>query len=242
MKSTMSNLIAEAVANAKEGEHKCQYCGRGFIKESTLAVHHCEPKRRAQQRTEVGVNLGFQAWVRFYELSQGSAKLKTYEDFAHSQFYAAFVKFGRYCHSIRAINANRFIDFVLKNNFKLDHWTKEVIYSKYLNELLRTEAAEDALARGIEYMMEWAEETDNEYNNYFRQISTNRLVSAITNGRISPWIIYSCDSAMELVSQLNEEQIGMVWNIIDSDFWSKRLKDYVADAELAKHVLKEAGL
>jgi hypothetical protein len=242
MKSDMTNLIAEAVANAKEGECKCQYCGKGFVKESTLAAHQCEPKRRAQQKTEIGVNLAYQAWIRFYEVTQGSAKLKTYDDFCKSQFYGAFVKFGRYCHSIRAINTGRFIDFVIKNNIKLDHWCKEIIYDKYLLQLLTTEASEDALARGIEHMMEWAEETGEPYNDYFKKLSTNRLVLHIRNGRISPWIIYNSGSASDLLAQLNEEQIRMIWPYIDSDVWSKRLREYVADTEMAKHILKEAGI
>lgn len=238
----MSNLIAEAVANAKPGECKCQYCGKGFVKESTLAAHQCEPKRRAQQKTEVGVSLAYQAWIRFFELTQGSAKLKTYDDFCKSQFYAAFVKFGRYCHSIRVINATRFIDFVIKNNIKLDHWCREQIYDKYLLQLLTTEAAEDALARAIEHMMEWAESTGEQYNDYFKSVSTNRLVSDIRNGRISAWCLYCCDTGSGALSQLNAEQITLIWAYIDSDLWSKRLRDYVADAELAKHILREAGL
>lgn len=242
MKLSTSNLIAEAVANAKEGSFICQYCNKGFVKESTLTAHQCEPKRRAQQKTEVGVNLGYQAWIRFYEITQGSAKLKTYDDFVKSQYYGAFVKFGRYCHNIRVINASKFIDHVIKNNFKLDHWTRDIIYEKYLVELLRTEAAEDALSRGVEYMNEWAEENNDQYYNYFKTISTNRLVQVIKNGRISPWIIYSCDTGTALLSSLNEEQIMLVWHIIDSEFWTKKLKDYIADAELAKYVLKEAGL
>jgi hypothetical protein len=38
MKADMSNLIAEAVANAKEGDCKCQYCGKGFVRESKQAL------------------------------------------------------------------------------------------------------------------------------------------------------------------------------------------------------------
>ena len=242
MKGEMGNLIAEAVANAKEGDHKCQYCGKGFIRESTLAAHQCEPKRRAQQKTDIGVSLGYQAWIRFYELSQGSAKLKTYDDFCKSQFYAAFVKFGRYCHSIRAINASKFIDYVLKNNFKIDHWCREQIYDKYLLQLLTTEAAEDALARSIEHMQEWAESTGANYNDYFKSISSNRLVSDIRNGRITAWCLYCCDSGVAALAELNAEQINLIWAYIDADFWQKKFRDYVADAELAKHILREAGL
>jgi hypothetical protein len=242
MKADMSNLIAEAVANAKEGECKCQYCGKGFVKESTLAAHHCEPKRRAQQRTEVGVSLAYQAWIRFYELTQGSAKLKTYDDFCKSQFYSAFVKFGRYCHSIRAINATRFIDYVIKNNIKLDHWCREKIYDTYLLQLLATEAAEDALARGIEYMQSWAETNGSEFSDYFKSISTNRLTADIRSGRISAWCLYCCDTGTLALAELNTEQISLVWSYIDSDIWQKKLRDYPADAEMAKYILKEAGL
>ena len=242
MKSSMSALIAEAVANAKPGEHICQYCNKGFVRESTLAAHQCEPKRRAQQKSEMGVSLAYQAWIRFYELSQGSAKLKTYDDFCQSQYYAAFVKFGRHCHNIKAINATRFIDFVIKNNFKLDHWCKDQIYERYLIELIRTEATEDALARGIEYMQEWANEFQEQYYDYFRKITTNRLVLHIKNGRISPWIIYCSNSANELLAEFTDEQIRMVWPYIDSDYWQKKLTDYPADTELARYVLREAGL
>jgi len=242
MKADMSSLIAEAVANAKEGDCKCQYCGKGFVRESTLMAHQCEPKRRAQQKTEIGVSLAYQAWIRFYELSQGSAKLKTYDDFCRSQFYAAFVKFGRYCHSIRAINATRFIDYVIKNNIKIDHWCREKIYDIYLLQLLTSEATEDALARAIEHMQEWSETTGAPFNDYFKCISSNRLVSDIRNGRISAWSLYCCDSGVLALAGLNPEQIALVWPYIDSDIWQKKIKDYPADAEMAKYILKEAGL
>lgn len=237
-----ANLIAEAIAEPIKGEHCCQYCGKAFLRESTLTAHQCEPKRRAQQKTDIGVSLGYQAWIRFYELSQGSAKLKTYDDFAKSQFYGAFVKFGRYCHSIRAINASRFIDFVLKNNFKLDHWCREQIYEKYLLELLKTEAVEDALARSVEHMQEWAESNGSEFYEYFKAVSSNRLVADIRNGRISVWCLYCSSSGSAALAQLNDEQVKLIWPFIDADFWQKKLKDYVADAELAKLILKEAGL
>ena len=59
--------------------YQCQYCKKDFARETSLAVHVCEPKRRRQERAERGVELGFQAYIRFYEMSQGSAKLKTFD-------------------------------------------------------------------------------------------------------------------------------------------------------------------
>ena len=96
----------------------CQYCEKTFRRETSLAVHLCEPKRRYQEREEIGVQLGLQSYLRFYETTQGSARLKTFDDFARSPYYRAFVKFGRYCVAIRAINIPRLIDWLLKSNKK----------------------------------------------------------------------------------------------------------------------------
>ena len=60
--------------------YKCRYCDKQFRKESTLAAHLCEPKRRWQQETETGVQFGLRAYLQFYETTQGSARLKSYED------------------------------------------------------------------------------------------------------------------------------------------------------------------
>jgi len=59
----------------------CEFCKKEFARESSIAVHMCEPKRRRMEQSERGVQLGFQAYIKFYEMAQGSAKLKTFEDF-----------------------------------------------------------------------------------------------------------------------------------------------------------------
>jgi hypothetical protein len=238
----VTELIMAAVDSTPPRQHKCLYCGQAFARESTLAAHQCEPKRRHQQRGEMGVQLGFQAWLRFYELTQGSARSKTYEDFSASQFYSAFTKFGRHCHSISAIDAGRFIDYVIKGNFKLDHWCRDEIYAKYLFELLRTEAAQDALERSIKTMVEWGDLKSRPFNDYFREISAGRLADHLRNGRISPWVIYCSDSGIARLESLSEDLLSLIITWIDPPYWIKRLHDYPADAELSRLVLSEAGL
>ena len=73
----------------------CEYCKTGYSREKTLAVHMCQPKRRALQKNEKRVQLGMYAFNQFYKLSAGSKKDKTYGEFCKSPYYNAFVKFGR---------------------------------------------------------------------------------------------------------------------------------------------------
>jgi len=225
--------------------YSCRYCGKSYIKESTLIAHMCEPKRRWQQQNEAGVHLGFNSYLRFYEITQGSAKLKTYEDFAASSFYLAFVKYGRHLVAIRAVNTSSFTDWLIKNNKKLDHWCKDALYLEWLHQYIKKENVQDAIERALNEMQTYADSDSilqNNFANYFRSGSGNRIVYHISNGRISPWIVYNCSSGIEWLSNLNNEQLNVIMAWIDPEFWQKKFKDYAADAEWVKDVLQKAGL
>ena len=221
--------------------HQCRYCKKEFAKESTLAVHVCEPKRRYQERDERGVQLGFQAYLKFYEITQGSAKLKTFDDFAESSFYRAFVKFGRHCVAIRAINPARFTDWVVRQNKKIDHWCKDSIYTEYLLDYLRVENVNDALARAVEFSIDWSEKSGHPAHDCLRYGNSNAMAYAVSTGRISPWVLYNCESGLKFLSELDPTQVAMVWPYIDSETWSKKFADYMADQEYARDILKKAG-
>jgi len=244
MVSDFTTIIKDAIINysMEQTDYKCKYCGKGYRKESTLAAHLCEPKRRAQQENEAGVKLAMTAYLRFYELSQGSAKFKTYADFCESPYYNAFVKFGRHMVSIRAINTQKFIDWVIKSNKKLDHWCKDAVYQEYLFEHLRKEAVQDALERSVKTMEDWAESKESVFNHYFNYVNSNLLVQHITTGRISAWVVFNCDSGQSALDKLSSEQVEMIFPYIDPDFWKRKFVDYFADTEWVKHILKEAEL
>jgi hypothetical protein len=207
-------------------------------------VHQCEQKRRHQQQGETGVQFGLRAYLQFYETTQGSAKFKSYEDFVSSPYYNAFVKFGRYLVGLRAINPVSFTGWLLKNNKKLDYWCKDSFYEEWLHEYLKKEAVQDALERGLRTMEEYASGDRGlaSFSHYFRYGNTNRICHHITTGRISPWVIFNCDSGIAFLESLDEALLAVVLPWIDPDHWHRKFKDYVADVEWCKHILKEAGL
>lgn len=223
----------------------CRYCKKSFVKENTLSAHVCESKRRHQQEKEIGVQLGLKAYLRFYEISQGSAKSKTYTDFAGSPYYTAFVKFGRHLVGVRCINTVSFIDWLLKNNKKIDYWCKESFYIEWMHEYLKKEAVQDALERALKEMQDYSDtnpELVGNFNEYFRYGNSNRICYHISSGRISPWVVYNCDSGVDFLSKLSEDQIKIVMPWIDPDYWQRKFKDYVSDSEWIKDILLRAGL
>lgn len=221
----------------------CEYCGNGYTREKTLAVHMCQPKRRALQKNEKRVQLGMYAFNQFYKLSAGAKKDKTYEEFCKSPYYNAFVKFGSFISNVRPLYPEKYIDYVVTSGVKLDHWCKEEMYEKYATNLIKKEGVETALERSVMTMMEWSEENEPApWNHYFQHVSLNRAVWHIKDGKVSPWLLLNCRSGKEMLSKLNDEQLNMVYNIMDPEHWAMRFKRTPHDVQLVKDVAKESNL
>jgi hypothetical protein len=219
----------------------CEYCKKEFARETSIAAHMCEPKRRYASREEPGVRLGFQSYIRFYETAAGSARNKTFDTFVESAYYRAFVKFGRYCVDIRAINPPRFIDWLLKNNKKIDYWCSDRVYTEYLISYLQVEAVTDALSRAVEFGIDWAETNSAQPNDCLRYGNANAMCYAVTTGRISPWVIYNSESGQRFLSSLDPTQVSMIWPYIDSDVWQQRFQSRAQDQVYAQQILTTAG-
>jgi hypothetical protein len=225
-----------------EKPYVCEYCKKGYTKESTLAVHMCEKKRRALQKDEKRVRYGFYAFGRFYKLSAGNKKEKTYEEFCKSPYYNAFVKFGSWLNNVQPLYPEKYIDWVVTSGVKLDHWTKDTLYEKYVLEFILKEDVHTALERTIKNMAEWAEENNAHWNSYFNYVSTNRAVWAIRDGKISPWLVLNCKSGKEMLAKFNDEQLGLVFHVINPQHWAMRFKRLPLDVQLVKDVAKESSL
>jgi hypothetical protein len=220
----------------------CQYCGSVYTREKTLAVHVCEQKRRALAKSEKHVILGYDTYNRFYRKTQNSKQDKTYEEFAKSPYYNAFVKFGSFVSNVNPLYPERFMDWVVVSGVKLDHWCRDELYIQYVLDLIKTESVEVALQRSISHMMSWAEDNNAQWNHYFLYVSLSRATYDIKDGKISPWLILNCSSGKEMLKKFNDEQLDAVGTIIDPQFWFGKFKKLPADVELVKQVVKESAL
>jgi len=222
--------------------NKCGYCEREFVREQTLAVHMCEQKRRHMVKGDRHVQLGFRAYQNFYSNNTNTKNDKTYDEFADSKYYKAFVKFGKYILDINAINPEAFIDFVLRMGVRIDDWSKDSVYNEYICDLMKRESVDRAVERSIILMQEWSAECNEEWTNFFNKVSTNMSVHMIKSGRISPWILYSCSGAQKLLDRMSEEQIQMIADYIEPSYWQKKISTNEKDSAWVEHVFKEAGI
>lgn len=222
--------------------YKCEFCQKTFAKEKTLFVHICEQKRRHLSKTEKHVQAGLLTYQRFYEITQKTAKAKTFEDFAESPYYTAFVKFGSFIINTAPIYPERFIDYVIKSGVKLDHWCRDSLYEQYITELIKIEPADGAVQRTIKTMMDWSDQNQAPWEHYFSYVNLNRAAHDIKEGLISPWILLNTRAGKDMLKRMNDEQLDIISPVIDPQYWIKRFQTQPADYELVKDIIKEAKI
>jgi hypothetical protein len=221
----------------------CQYCKKGFMKEGTLFVHICEQKRRALAKTEKHVLVGYDTYNRFYKTTQQSKGAdKTYDEFARSPYYNAFVKFGSFVSNVNPLYPDKFINYVVTSGVKLDHWCRDELYEKYVFDLIKTESVDTALERSIKHMIAWGEANNAPWNHYFLYVSLSRSVFDIKDGKVSPWVILNSTNGKAMLKKLSDEQLSSISSIIDLPFWLNKFKRFPDDVNLVKQVVKESNI
>lgn len=224
-------------------EMKCEFCNKTFKLEKSFDVHVCKKKQRWMDRDLHSNRIGFSAWHNFMRrYHSSSTKHHDYRNFIDTSFYSAFVKFGDYCIKTGVINAQAYADWLLKNNVKIDYWCSDKQYNKYLIEYLKTESPYVAIERSMETIIDRAKLDNIHVKDVFEYLNINRLCSDITMGRISPWLLYNCNSANKLWERLDEQQLMVIYPYIDNDSWRPKFLRDRETVDDIKNILKQAGL
>lgn len=224
---------------------KCEFCKREFTRETSFINHSCEKKRRWFDKDTPVSRIAFMAWGRFYELNKFNKKNEfrsNFMNFANSQFYGSFIKFGKHIIEINAIDPPRFIDYVLKGNIPINKWTHETIYEHYVKEFIKKETPESALERNLMLMNNWGIENKENWIDFFRKVNTNQAVLWLKSGRISPWVLYNVESANEFFDRCTPEQIIMINTYAPVGPWKIRFNRNIEGCEFIKTTLKMNGM
>jgi len=216
-------MMEEIIKNARElnkkqdRPHSCGFCGKSFVREESVVKHVCEQKRRHDQQDEPGVRLGHQAYVIFCKRNR--IQKQSYTEFSSSPYYKAFVKFGRYAVTIRAIAPDSLVKHLLDEKVKIDHWCRDTHYDKFVIQRLKVEPLKEALERTVITMTTWAESHNSTWMHYFTEAAPSRLVYDTCAGRISPWVWYCHKQAKARLGILSEQDLDQMGPYIDPDYW-----------------------
>lgn len=223
----------------------CEWCNKSFARESTLVSHQCEPKRRNDAREQSNVKLGYYCYQLFYTVAAPpgqSIAPKTYQEFSNSPHYTAFTKFGAWLLEQQVQEIDEYVRFLLREKLAFGKWSDVHVYQQFLAELLQSEPAEKGLARSLATAQRWSEEQGETLQNFWKKVNSNVATNWIVQGKISPWMLYNCHSAVSFLERCNSEQLTLIQKVAPVNKWKIRLLRHKTDADLIKTVLSEAGM
>lgn len=220
---------------------KCEYCDREFTREKTLSTHMCEPFRRHKNKDLKHVQLAFQIYQIFYKSVQSRVN-KTYVDFCNSPYYLACVRWGRYVLEINCFNILGYANWLIKNQVPIDKWTLDTVYTKWVADFVYVEDHWDAATRSLETMQAWALEKQTVLNHYFRYATTSRIILDLQTAKVTGWMVFCSDTGQAWLSNLQPEEIGLIWELINPDKWKKKFKERPDAQSDILNLSKEANL
>ena len=221
---------------------ECKWCKKSFKSVTTLAVHMCVKKRRFADKDMSHIRLAHRAFQIFYEINTSAKTPKTMEDFIVSQYYEAFVKYGRACTVNEWLDPVKYTEHLIKTGVKLKQWASDKEYDKYLKTYVRKEPGLKALERTVIYLAGWGEENEEPWQDYFIKVSPSRAVYDLRSAKVSPWILYLSESGDKLLERFNSEQVKMIQDVIDPPFWMKLFTANKEEANEIKQACKEAKI
>jgi len=223
--------------------YKCKYCKKDFVRESTLASHLCEPKRRFLAKDDKQNRIAYQSWLLFRKLTIANVKHdKPYEEFIANKYYTDFMKLAQHIIDLNLDDPEGFVKFIIMSSVKINDWRKAVVYETYIKDRTKKETVERAIERSLLNMKAWAEKTSNNWQDYFQTVSTPEAVQDIRMGRISPWCTFATDQGSRLIDRLEPGQVQQLVEYMEPEKWRIKVKRHQKDAEWVQQVFNQAEI
>lgn len=223
--------------------YKCKYCGKDFVRESTLAGHLCENKRRVLAKDLKQNRIAYQSWLLFRRLTIANVKHdKDYEEFVSNKYFMGFMKLAKHIIDLNLEDPEGFVKYIIMNSVPMHKWQTALVYESYVKDRTKKETVERAIERSVLNMKAWGERTNNSWEDYFQKVSTPDAVQDIRMGRISPWCTFATDQGSRLIDRLEPGQIQQLVEYIEPQSWRVKVKRHQQDANWVQHVFNKAEI
>lgn len=218
----------------------CPYCSKRYKLEAAFTKHLCQQKKRFFEKDTKAARLAFHAFTTFYKIQLH--REVSYDTFAKSKLYEAFLKFGKYILDIDAIDPPSYIEYMVRSGVGIDKWCRDSEYEKYVSQLMMKETPERGTERTLLLMEEWAIKNKASISDFFRQISAPLAVRWIISGRISPWVLLNSESGRELLGRLSDEQTLLIKPALNINMWKGKFTRHIKEVADIQAVMKEYGI
>lgn len=223
--------------------YNCKYCQRAFTKESTLARHICENKRRMLDQDQKQNRIAYQGWLLWRRLNMANVKNdRPYEDFITNRNFIGFMKLSKRIIDLNIDDPEDFVKYISMNSVPMNKWSSDVVYEEYTKTKTRKETVARAMERSMITITDWADKTGYDFTEYFEKVNTVDAVHDIRMGRISPWCIFATDQGSKLIDRLEPGQVQALVEYIEPTSWRARVIREKEESKWVQTIFNQASI
>ncbi|AQW88808.1 hypothetical protein pEaSNUABM50_00279 [Erwinia phage pEa_SNUABM_50] len=231
---------------AKAPIFKCRFCDKEFKREGTLITHNCIKRDRYNDRESRPMREAYRLYMMFMEAHRLAMK-KSEEplmQFIKSRYFNDFFDFGQYILSHDILNKEQFIKYILTSGKPVFEWQSPKVHEEWVIKCIREEHPRRAIERSINALVEWGNVTDNDWVDFFENVSTERAIMWFESGKVSPWLIYIAEPASgnKLLNRFGDSELDYLVRFIDPTYFKILQIRYKDEVQEIRSLLTEAGL
>ena len=231
---------ADITQSQKQGHWLCHYCSKRFTNELMFERHACKEKARAQELASPMGQAAYQHYLTWMRVRK--FKTQAIDAFAASRYYKQFIKFATMVATAGISKPERYIELMVDGGITPDLWTREQCYTMYLDYMDTREKPLDQVVMSIQTLMDLADKEGVEYSRVVKHLGPQRMLSLITQRKISPWFLFHSVTSRELISNLDTEEKKAYDTIIKFSAWAERLQKNAKVREEIINIVQELGL
>lgn len=231
---------ADISQSQKQGHWLCHYCSKRFTNELVFERHACKEKARAQELASPTGQAAYQHYLTWMRVRK--FKTQAIDAFAASRYYKQFIKFATMVATAGISKPERYIELMVDGGITPDLWTREQCYQMYLDYMDTREKPLDQVVMSIQTLMDVADKEGVDYSKIVKHLGPQRMLSLITQRKISPWFLFHSVTSRELISSLDNEEKKAYDKIIKFSAWAERLQKNAKVREEIIAIVKELGL
>lgn len=238
--------VKKRTTAVKKPKYTCKFCKKTFAREGTVLTHKCAIRERMQMEdTRVGM-YAMSIWKKWRERYHIRIKedpsMSLFHKFATSSEYTSFMILAQSISSKNPVESDLFCDYILSNGIPSHRWGSDELREEWVMHYTSSENPLRGMQRTIASLIEWQNETGNQWNTPYENMSTGRFMLWVELGKLSPWWIYLCPRTTEILDRLTDEEFEFITKFISKDKWIPLMQRYQGEVQKALDTIQGSGL
>ena len=206
-----------------ETAFECEFCGKQFHTETRYLKHNCEKmQRREEIKTPIGQTAfnSYQMWFRL--------KKKNIPDvitFLESKQYKPFIKFAEFIKRLKITEVELFIRMMNDIGILPAHWTRDEMYSQYLEYLDRKITPYKQVSITLRVIEKIVEAADCDTSEVFDVLTPSELIQLVRERKFTPWLLLKSPKFMVKFERMSDEEKKIFLSLVRIEYWKTKFQN-----------------